>query len=174
MRGGSMRKVLYIGLVILLVGSAALGGWWYGSQNSTKQQPSPSKTTTETETNDSTGEEKPKTEFTSPKGVKIIVTEPLKNSLVKSPLTVKGSVPGNWSFEASFPVKLLDANRKIVAQSPASLSGDWMTDAMVPFSASIPFTAPATSTGYLVLEKDNPSGAANNDDRVEISVRYFK
>ena len=167
-----MTKTLYAVLAVLLVGLIALGSWWYGAQNRSEPQPTPTQSTTETETNTDTEEAEVSTEFTSPKGVKIIVTEPLKNSLVTTPLSVKGSVPGNWSFEASFPVKLLDADRNLVAQAPASLTGDWMTDAMVPFSANLPFVVPATNTGFLVLEKDNPSGEAANDDSVEIPIRY--
>ena len=55
--------------------------------------------------------------FTSNKGVKVTVYMPEKNGVVTSPQAVLGQVPGNWSFEASFPVILEDANGKIIVQA---------------------------------------------------------
>src|SRR4051812_32842409 len=42
----------------------------------------------------------------------IQVNAPKPNDLVKSPLTVTGKARGTWYFEASFPVRLEDANGK--------------------------------------------------------------
>ena len=44
----------------------------------------------------------------------IKVASPRANDLVTNPLFIKGEARGNWYFEASFPVKLFDANGEIV------------------------------------------------------------
>jgi hypothetical protein len=49
-----------------------------------------------------------------------------------------------------------------------------MTNAFVPFSAELKFDEPATATGMLVLEKENPSGEAERDATIRIPVRFRK
>lgn len=103
---------------------------------------------------------------------KIAVFYPLASSYISSPLTVRGEARGFWYFEASFPVRLLDANRKELAVKPAQAKGEWMTEEFVPFEVTLEFVKPATSTGILRLEKDNPSGLPENDESIEIPVRF--
>ena len=92
--------------------------------------------------------------------------------LVASPLTVTGQARGTWYFEASFPVKLLDANSEVIAVVPAQAQSDWMTTEFVPFKAELTFSPPATKTGFLVLEKDNPSGLLQNADELRLEIKY--
>jgi hypothetical protein len=110
--------------------------------------------------------------YTSKKGVKITIFTPHSSAKVTSPLSVIGEVPGSWSFEASFPVILKDSKGTVLAQAPAQLLGDWMTDKMVPFSIKLPFSASTTTTGTLTLQKDNPSGLPANDDSLTIPVQF--
>jgi hypothetical protein len=113
------------------------------------------------------------TGYKSLKGVTIIVTEPLANTIVKSPLTIRGEVQGNWSFEASFPVAITDNSGNVLVQTPAQLKGDWMTDQMVPFEVILQFQVPqGVSTGQLIFKKDNPSGLPANEDSLTIPVRF--
>lgn len=100
------------------------------------------------------------------------VAAPLPGSKVSSPLTVSGRARGNWYFEASFPVKLLDGNGNQIAIAPAQAQGDWMTTDYVPFSVTLTFTTPSTPTGTLILQKDNPSGESQFDDFVAIPVTF--
>jgi len=102
----------------------------------------------------------------------IKLTSPEINSEVKSPLEIKGEARGNWYFEASFPIKLLDANGQELATAIATAEGDWMTTDFVPFKATLNFSTPQTSTGTLVLIKDNPSGLPENDDSVQVPVKF--
>jgi hypothetical protein len=103
---------------------------------------------------------------------KINVTNPTFNQVVTSPLTVTGEARGPWYFEASFPVKLLDANGKVLVQTHAQAQGDWMTSEFVPFTSTLTFAKPTTATGTLVLEKDNASGLPEHDDSRAIEVRF--
>lgn len=102
----------------------------------------------------------------------IHVTVPLPNVLVQSPLVVKGEARGSWYFEASFPVKILDANGKQLGIVPAQAKGDWMTTDFVLFEATLQFDAPTTETGTVVFQKDNPSGLPENDASISIPI-YF-
>ena len=114
----------------------------------------------------------PSTSYTSDKGVKVTVTTPARNAVITSPLNVSGEVPGSWSFEASFGTRLIDSRGTLLAESPASLQGDWMTDDLVPFTATMEFENPVTKTGALVLLNANPSGLPENEDTIVIPVRF--
>ncbi len=100
------------------------------------------------------------------------VDYPKPNAIVASPLEIKGEAKGAWYFEATFPVKLLDSAGNVIAQGTAQAEGDWMTDDFVPFQAHLEFQTPASQTGTLVLENDNPSGLPENSIQVKIPVRF--
>ena len=113
------------------------------------------------------------TSFTTGKEHVIVVQSPTPNQVVTNRFIASGEARGNWYFEASFPVKLLDANGKVLASTYAQAQGEWMTENFVPFrSQPIVFSTPATATGTLVLEKDNPSGMPQYADEVRIPVRF--
>lgn len=102
----------------------------------------------------------------------IRVEVPRQNAMVRSPFSVSGEARGTWYFEASFPVRLLDADGTVLAATPAQAQGDWMTDAFVPFKVTLTFKEPKGVTGVLVLKKDNPSGDPARDDEIRIPVRF--
>src|SRR3989344_5285665 len=93
----------------------------------------------------------------------IRVTSPFPNATISSPFVVRGEARGNWYFEASFPIRLYDANGTELIALPVQAKGDWMTTEFVPFEASVSFGTPTTETGTLVLQKDNPSGLPQNE-----------
>lgn len=101
----------------------------------------------------------------------ITLDVPQPNAAVSSPLTITGQARGNWYFEASFPVRLLDDQGNEITITPAQAQGDWMTTDFVPFSAVLTFTTSAPS-GTLVLQKDNPSGLPENDASISIPVTF--
>ncbi|MFA6446013.1 MAG: Gmad2 immunoglobulin-like domain-containing protein [Candidatus Paceibacterota bacterium] len=102
----------------------------------------------------------------------IQVTAPLSSSTVSSPLTITGKARGGWYFEASFPILLLDDSGAPIATAIAQAQGDWMTQDYVPFVATMTFDAPDSSTGTLILKKDNPSDDRRFDASVEIPIRF--
>lgn len=91
---------------------------------------------------------------------------------IKSPITITGKAVGNWYFEASFPVELLDGNGKSIMIVPAQAQGDWMTSNFVPFSVTLSFSKPTTATGTIVFKNDNPSGLPENAKEVRIPIRF--
>lgn len=102
----------------------------------------------------------------------IVVTNPSPNQIIRSPLTITGQARGPWFFEASAPVRLFDANGINLAAGFITAQGNWMTTDFVPFAGQISFSTPATNTGELVLENDNPSGLAENSRQIVIPVRF--
>ena len=104
----------------------------------------------------------------------IRVFEPNRNEIISSPLTISGEARGNWFFEATFSVRLTNANGVEVPLEPGFVmtEADWMTEDYVPFEATLSFTLPDTETGTLFLERSNPSGLPENADEVQIPVRF--
>lgn len=100
----------------------------------------------------------------------IRVNSPRPNQTIQSPLVIEGEARGNWFFEASFPVQLIDENGEIVAQSNAQAQSDWMTDNFVSFKAKLDFPLSLSGKGTLILKKDNPSGLAQYDEEIKIPV----
>ncbi|MDP2736918.1 MAG: GerMN domain-containing protein [bacterium] len=100
----------------------------------------------------------------------VLVTMPKLNQTINSPLIVEGQARGNWFFEASFPIELIDDQGKILGQSYVEAQSDWMTENFVPFKGEINYQAAATTTGKLVFKKDNPSGLPQYDKKIEMPV----
>jgi hypothetical protein len=94
-------------------------------------------------------------------------------SYISSPVTITGQARGNWFFEASFPISIVNWDGLIIGQGIATAKSDWMTEEFVPFEANITFE-PATykNNGAIILKKDNPSGLAEHDDALEIQIFF--
>lgn len=147
-----MKKVfpLIIGIILL----AGLGLWlWFNQPMNTPLPP----TTT-----------------TTPPVVtqQIIIDVPQSGATIASPLLVSGKARGTWYFEASFPVRVEDANGVMLGQAPVTAQGDWMTTEFVPFIGSISFATSTTINGFVVFAKDNPSGLPQNDAEVRVPVTF--
>ncbi|MEK7542906.1 MAG: Gmad2 immunoglobulin-like domain-containing protein [Patescibacteria group bacterium] len=111
------------------------------------------------------------------RNVQIQVYIPKPSSFITSPLfVIEGRARGNWFFEASFPVKLLDGNGKLISSGIAQVDPpgeNWMTNNFVPFHATLLYNGFSnTESGTLVLKRDNPSGLPQNDDEIRIPVFF--
>jgi hypothetical protein len=91
---------------------------------------------------------------------------------IQSPLTVSGQARGNWFFEASFPIKVLDKNGKVIGMGNGQAEGEWMTENFVPWKATVSFIAPAFGGGEVIFMKDNPSGLPEHDAEVRVSIIF--
>lgn len=171
-----MKKIL-LALATLIIAAIVIVVAVKSNKTNTTNTPSATNTTTNTSTNTAdTGI----TPFPPKGGMPIrptkddliAVNTPTAEQVIESPFTVSGEARGNWYFEASFPVQLLDGNGKEIATTTAKAQGDWMTTEYVPFEAVLTFAKPTTDIGTLVLKKDNPSGLPANDDQLRIPVRF--
>jgi hypothetical protein len=105
----------------------------------------------------------------------LIVVDSLRpGEYVSSPVTVTGRARGYWFFEADFPVHLLDENKNEITVAVASAEGEWMTEDFVPFTVTLEFDEPKSETGYIRLEKDNPSGLPEHDDYQLFPVSFLR
>lgn len=103
----------------------------------------------------------------------IRLTHPVADQIITSPLSIQGEARGPWYFEATFPVILTDWDGLIIAEGIATAQDDWMTEEFVPFEASLEFDKPEFGeNGFLILQKSNPSGLPENDDALEIQVKF--
>ena len=116
----------------------------------------------------------------------ITITSPAPNALVTFPLTLGGTIhpngpedPGHWVvFEANGgPVKIVDDNNAVLAQSFISLSGDWMNVNPKPFTLTINSLAqmPGTQNGKIIFTEDNqadPSEMGRPITTCEVPVKF--
>jgi hypothetical protein len=100
------------------------------------------------------------------------LSKPLPGEVITSPAAISGEARGTWYFEATFPIRLYDANGMLLGTAIAQAQGDWMTEEYVPFTASLEFGPPATDTGTIVLERSNPSGLPENSGEIHIPIRF--
>ncbi len=109
----------------------------------------------------------------TPRDSLVRVATPAPGDTVTSPLLVSGEARGMWFFEASFPVRVLDAEGRELVVTYATAGSDWMTREFVPFTSTVTFVSPAAgSAGTLVLVKDNPSGETRLDDERRIPIVF--
>jgi Immunoglobulin-like domain of bacterial spore germination len=102
----------------------------------------------------------------------IVVEAPAMGDVLQSPMLVRGRARGMWFFEGDFPVKLVDARGKVLAQVPARAQGEWMTEQYVPFEATVPFDPQGATEGTLILQKNNASGLPEHDDELRVPVKF--
>jgi hypothetical protein len=102
----------------------------------------------------------------------IQITSPRPNQTIEGPLLIEGKARGFWFFEASFPIKLYDDKNNLLGITTAQAQSEWMTEDFVDFKAKLDFSLPGTEKGVLILEKDNPSGLAQNADELRVPIVF--
>lgn len=102
----------------------------------------------------------------------IHITNPAPNATVVSPVAINGLARGSFFFEASFPIKVVDAHGTVIGQGAAQAQGDWTITTFVPFTAAIMYTTPTTATGSLIFMNDNPSGDPARSIQVIIPITF--
>ncbi len=112
----------------------------------------------------------PATTYPAPLSAQVSLSSPQPNATVSHTFNVSGRAPGPWYFEAQFPIQVRDSNDNIVGRTTGQAQGNWQTDALVPFNATITVDASFQGTATLILLKDNPSGLPQNDDSVTIPI----
>ena len=69
--------------------------------------------------------------------------------------------------------EVMDGDGAVLASGVGMADGDWSTEALVPFEASIEFDVTSPTDAVLVLAKDNPSGLPENDASFEIPLHLL-
>lgn len=108
----------------------------------------------------------------------ITVYSPLPESTINgSSVSIKGKAVGNWFFEASAPVDIVNWDGLIIGQGFVTVDEgySWMTTDMVPFSGNVSFDTSllgAYKYGWVIMKKDNPSALPEFDDSLEFKVFF--
>ncbi len=147
------KKIILIIIVILIIAAAGAAAWILTQ----KETPAPV------------------SNLPASKDDLIRLDSPRPSQVIKSPLTITGEARGNWFFEASFPVILVNWDGLIIAQGIATAKSDWMTTEFVPFEATLTFTIDKntySNRGWLILKRDNPSDLPANDNALEIPIIF--
>lgn len=121
-------------------------------------------------TSDMVSSTPPSPEMSEPLHARVRVSEPQAGATVGKTFAVSGEAPGNWYFEAVFPIQVRDTDNNKIGQSQGQARGDWMTTAQVPFTATMTLNTAYSGPATLVLLRDNPSSLPENDDALEIPI----
>ena len=101
----------------------------------------------------------------------IVVNNIKDNQEIYSPTRIEGKARGNWFFEGSFPIELIDTDGNTLTSTVAQAQSDWMTTEFVNFTAYLEFNKSInTNHALIVLSKDNPSGNPDFDQSIFIPV----
>ena len=156
------KSILWVIILILLIAVAYLG-WREFSAFPSAQAPA---TSTPAKRNST----KPDTSAPLPLSKKVTVAEPKEGAVLGRAFTVAGKAPGPWFFEATFPIQVRDDQGNVIGRSHANAQGEWTTENLVAFTATVNIDANYSGPATLILLKDNPSGLPENDDSVSFSI----
>ena len=109
----------------------------------------------------------------SDKGVELLIVGPQPGDYIESPLIISGEAPGNWFFEATAPVVIVDWDGRIIGEGYIDAQDEWMTEEMVQFLGSVSYELPEdsySSSGTVIFKRANASGLPEHDTTVEIPV----
>ena len=107
----------------------------------------------------------------------ISINNVYRGDTISNPLIIKGKAVGNWFFEATAPVEIVNYNGDIIGNGYIQVDEgyDWMTTEMVPFTGMIAFNFDnfgMYKNGKIILKKSNPSGEVKFDDSLEININF--
>lgn len=104
----------------------------------------------------------------------IVPELPFPGAVTGKEFTIVGKARGTWYFEASFPVKVLDKDGKILFIGPAQAQSEWMTTEFVSFKIDVKVSQSYIGPATIVLEKDNPSGLSEHEASISfpITIEY--
>lgn len=157
-------------VLLLLVAAAAAFVLLRPQQTVTVPGPDQAATTTESVTPAPPAETPAQSTYKNATTNDIVATNPAPGATTGKAIAVTGKARGTWYFEATFPVKVLDASGKTIATGIAHAQGDWMTTEFVPFTANITIPNSYIGKATLVLSKDNPSGMPEKDASVSFPI----
>jgi len=85
-------------------------------------------------------------------------------------LSYRGVIKGGYFFEGNILIGVADANKKIILQSNAMATTDWMSAGPVSFEGNIDFTGLKKGPAYVQIHNDNPSGDSKYDKSILIPI----
>lgn len=125
---------------------------------------------------DNNGTSNAKITYTNATDDLIQVELPFPGAVVGKDFNVIGKARGNWFFEASFPIEVLDKDGKtlVIGIAQPQNGEDWMTTNFVNFKSDIKVPQTYIGPATLVLRKDNASGLPEHNASMSfpITIEY--
>ncbi len=146
-------KTFYLVLGILIIGFLV----WLGLSNKNVETQEPAVET-------------PEIVYVNSNDDMIVPELPFPGAVTGKEFSVIGKARGNWYFEASFPVEVLDEDGNTLAKSYATAQGEWMTTEFVPFKGEVKIPETYIGPATLVLHKDNASGEPDKDASISFPI----
>ncbi len=84
-----------------------------------------------------------------------IKTELSSDSVVENNQIIYGSAKEEIFNERSFPITILDQNKKVIGSAKVFVNGEVKKDGFIPFRGVISFIKPTTNTGYMMLNNES-------------------
>lgn len=105
-----------------------------------------------------------------PLSSRVMVDAPKAGTTVGKMFMVTGKAPGNWFFEASFPLQVRSEDGDVIGRAIAQAQSDWMTTELVAFTTEVTLEGSYSGPATLILLRDNPSGLPEHDDALEVDI----
>jgi hypothetical protein len=94
----------------------------------------------------------------------------LPGSKVSGVISYKGSVKGGYFFEGNILINILNVDKKILKNSNAMATSEWMTADPVEFEGNLDFSYLPKGPAYIEIHNDNASGLPENDKSILIPI----
>lgn len=163
-------NIVWAAIVLFLLTVIGVLGWIIMEEPATIQDPTIATTTQAQTPTPTPATPAPEPTLTEPLSARVSITQPVSGAEVGGSFTVSGKAPGNWYFEASFPIQVRDAQGTVIARTHATAQSDWMTTELVAFTATVHIEGGYKGPADLILLRDNPSGLPENDDSTTIPI----
>jgi len=168
-KGGGSKTLIILIVVALVLAGATAGYYWWQSTQTGEESESTVSTPSVTTSPKRTAATSPtaSTVSTATEDQPIVVTKPVANQLVTSPVQITGTA---IAFENTIAARIKDSNGQVLGTVTITTNAP---DVGQPgnYSASLTFSAPTTDTGSIeVYESDAATGADKNT--VTIQVRF--
>lgn len=103
----------------------------------------------------------------------ITITNPLPNDTIGGHVTVSGFISGTWFFEGDTFAEIADSNGTVIGGGLLRALDNWMTADVIAFEGKVILNSiPQTTSGTIIIYKDNPSGESQFDDSVTIPITF--
>jgi hypothetical protein len=161
-------NIIWVVIVLFLFTVIGVLGWIIMEEPATIQTPTVATSTPAPAPSPATATPEPI--LTEPLSARVSITQPVSGAEVGGSFTVSGKAPGNWYFEASFPIQVRDGEGNVIARTHATAQSDWMTTELVAFTATVHIDGGYKGPADLILLRDNPSGLPEHDDSTTIPI----
>ncbi|MEK7113622.1 MAG: hypothetical protein AAB873_02215, partial [Patescibacteria group bacterium] len=89
---------------------------------------------------------------------------------VHDSIVYNGIVKGGYFFEANILINILDVDKKVLRQSNAIATTEWMIAGPVSFAGSLDIKGLPLGLAYLEIHNNNASGLPEHDKSILIPI----